>query len=200
MSKAVAIGGALVIILVLTGTLAWDRFGGEPAVYNGTFLDPPGAQGEFTLISHDNEPISLDEYRGKVVVMYFGYTNCPDFCPGTLSKLARVQERLGEKAQGVQVMMISVDPERDTPERLKVYMGQFDPSFIGVTGPEDTLAAVASSFGIFYQVAEEDETAGGYLVDHTTTVVVLDEEGRQRLFWNWDLTVDQIVGDLENML
>lgn len=201
MNKPLAVTLAIIALLVsAVVAFAWGRFGNEPVTYHGTFLEPAGPQADFTLIGPDEQQVHLSDYRDKIVVMYFGYTNCPDFCPGTLSKLARVREKLGDRANDVQVMMISVDPERDTPERLKTYMTQFDESFIGLTGDEETLTQVAADFGIFYQIAEEEDTASGYLVDHTTTVVVLDREGRQRLFWNWDLTVEEIFSDLENML
>lgn len=190
------IAGALLIILV--GSVAIPRLLPEDETYNGTLVDASGPPEEFVLQSADGD-VHLSDFRGDLVVMYFGYTNCPDFCPATLSKLAKVREQLDDDAGDVQVLMISVDPERDNPDRLQQYMSAFDSSFIGLTGDEDAIRAVTSQFGIFYQ-SQPGSDATGYLVDHTTTLVVVDQEGRQRLFLSYDLTTEQVVNDLENLL
>ena len=190
------IAGAVLVVIV--GAVTVPQLLSDPKTYHGTIVDASGPSEEFVLESADGE-VRLSEFRGDLVVMYFGYTNCPDFCPATLSKYKKVREQLGDDADDIQIMMISVDPDRDSPERMEQYMASFDESFVGLTGSEDQLRAVASQFGIFFQRAEGSE-ASGYLVDHTTTVVVLDKEGRQRLFLPWDLTVDQISNDIGNLL
>lgn len=187
-----------VILLVIVGAFTLPGLFSESKTYHGTLVDATGDPEEFTLTSADGE-VRLSDIRGKLVVMYFGYTNCPDYCPATLSKLAKVRERLGEDGDDIQVMMITVDPERDDPERLARFTEAFDPSFVGLTGSEDELRAVASQFGIFFQKAE-GSAATGYLVDHSTTTVVLDRDGRERLYMPWDLTVEQVENDLRNLL
>ena len=186
------------VLIVIVGAVAVPQLLSDPKTYNGTIVDANGPSEEFVLEGAAGE-VSLSEFRGDLVVMYFGYTNCPDFCPATLSKLKKAREQMGDDAERIKIMMISVDPERDSPERMEQYMASFDESFVGLTGSEEQLRAVASQFGIFFQKAEGSE-ASGYLVDHTTTIVVLDQEGRQRLFLPWDLTVEQMRNDIENLL
>lgn len=188
-----------VLLIVIVGLVAIPRLLlQEDESYNGTLVEASGPPEEFVLQSARGD-VQLSDFRGDLVVMYFGYTNCPDFCPATLGKLAQVRDQLGDDAEDVQVLMISVDPERDTPERLDQYISVFDPSFVGLTGDTESIEAVASQFGIFVQQQPGSE-ATGYLVDHTTTVVVVDQEGRQRLFLSHDLTTEQVVNDLENLL
>ena len=198
MRRPLLFGIAGVALIALVGAALLPRLLAEEASYNGTIVDASGPSEEFVLESADGE-VRLSDFRGDLVVMYFGYTNCPDFCPATLSKLAKVREQMGDDAERVQVLMISVDPERDNPERLKQYMSAFDERFVGLTGSEETLRSVTSQFGIFFQKAEGG-AASGYSVDHTTTLVVLDKDGRQRLFLSYDLTVEQVASDLENLL
>ncbi|MEZ4522655.1 MAG: SCO family protein [Thermomicrobiales bacterium] len=187
-----------VALILLAGSLVVPRLLSAGETYNGTIVDAEGSPEEFQLESA-NGPVNLSDYRGELVVMYFGYTNCPDFCPATLSKLTKVREQLGDDADDVQVLMISVDPERDSPERLGQYMASFDPNFVGLTGTEDQIRAVATQFGIFFQKSQGSD-ASGYLVDHTTTLVVVDRDGHQRLYLPYDLTVDQVTNDLGNLL
>ena len=186
------------ILLVIVGAFTLPALFEESKTYNGTLVEATGEPREFQLTSAAGD-VRLSDYRGKLVVMYFGYTNCPDFCPATLNKLAAVRERLGDDAEDVQVLMITVDPERDDPERLALFTEAFDPSFVGLTGSEEDLQGIASQFGIFFQKAEGGE-ASGYLVDHTTTLVVLNQDGRARLYLPWDLTVEQVANDLGNLL
>jgi protein SCO1/2 len=190
------LAGALLIVLV--GALTVPRLLSSSESYNGTLVDATGEPEEFQLASAAGD-VQLSDFRGRLVVMYFGYTSCPDFCPATLAKLAQVRERLGGDAEGVQILMITVDPERDDPERLAQFVTSFDGTFVGLSGSEEQLRNVASQFGIFFQKQEGSE-ATGYLVDHTTTLVVLDRDGRERLYLGWDLTAEQIENDLRNLI
>jgi protein SCO1 len=190
------IAGAL--LLAIVGSVVVPRLLAGGKSYNGTLVDASGPPEEFLLESADGD-VHLSDFRGQLVVMYFGYTNCPDICPATLSKLAKVREQMGADADQVQVIMVSVDPERDDPGRLRQYISVFDESFVGVTGSEESLRSVTTQFGIYFQKAE-GSGASGYSVDHTTTLVVLDKNGRQRLFLPNDLTVEQIEHDLGNLL
>ncbi len=198
MKRPLMFGIAAAILVAIVAAAVVPRLLASDESFNGTAVDPDGPPEEFTLVSAAGD-VNLSDYRGSVVVMYFGYTNCPDFCPATLSKLSKVREQLGDDADDVQVLMISVDPERDSPERLAQYMASFDESFVGLTGSDETLRGIAAQFGIFFQKAEGGD-ASGYTVDHSTTLVVLDQQGRQRLFLPYELTVDQVSHDLENLL
>jgi protein SCO1/2 len=147
----------------------------------------------------DGERVELATLRGKYLVLYFGYTFCPDVCPTTLNDLAKALEILGEDAEQVQVAMITVDPERDTPEHLRRYLTSFDPSFIGFTGTPEEIAAVATAYGIFYE-KHEGSAATGYLVDHTATVSVIDPDGYLRMLFPFGTSSEEIAADLQTFL
>lgn len=132
-------------------------------------------------------------------MVYFGYTFCPDVCPATLAKLADSLDLLGDKASEVQVIMVSVDPERDTPEMLKDYVTHFHPDFLGVTGDEATVNLVATLYGVVYEQAEGSE-ATGYTIDHTSTVILVDREGYLKLVLPFEGTAEQIASDIDYFL
>lgn len=185
---------AVVISFALTGYVAWSLLRPEPSYY-GMYVEPPFPPNEFVLQSADG-PFGTQELRGSWSVLFFGFTHCPDICPTTLSRLSAAIREAGPRAErDVQVVLVSVDPERDTPERLKAYAGAFGPQFTGVTGTVDEIAAVASAYGIAY-MRSETETAAGYLVDHTATMIVLDPQGRIRLFWSPMTAVEEMASDL----
>ena len=136
---------------------------------------------EFALTDHAGKPRTLGDFRGKVVVMFFGYTRCPDVCPTTLAELKAVKEQLGEDGKRLQVLFVTVDPERDTQKLLADYVPAFDPSFLGLYGDAAATAKVAKEFKVFYQKAP-GKTPDGYTVDHTAGSYVFDPQGRLRLF------------------
>jgi protein SCO1/2 len=186
------------LLLTLTGC-GVAGLGEEEPTFHGTFLDGEQPAEEFTLVGADGQDVAISDYRGKLVVMYFGYTFCPDICPLTLSKLADAREQLGDDAGDVQVVMITVDPARDTPEDVQTHAQRFDPSFVGLGGSPEQLSAVATELGIYIQKQPGTE-ATGYLVDHTASVLVLDQEGALRLVMPFDQTVDEVREDLSNLL
>lgn len=149
---------------------------------------------DFTLDSTLGRPLSLSEFQGQPVLLYFGYTTCPDVCPTTLADLRMAVQALGSDADKVQVLFVSVDPERDTVDRLRTYLGAFDPSLIGLTGPLSEIEATASRFGVFFQKSTV-ESAAGYLVDHTSAVLLIDADGALRLMFPYGTTGEQIAGD-----
>lgn len=171
----------------------------DPHEFVGTVLGSPQPAPEFTLTADTGEPVSLDEYRGQVVLMYFGYTFCPDICPASLAELANATEELGEQAEEVQVLMVTVDPARDTPEALGEYMDYFDPTFVGLTGTSEEIAAVADAYGVFYQ-AEEGTAATGYLVDHLASVFVIDKNGDWVEILSYGTSGEEIAADVREWL
>ena len=172
----------------------------QPRVFHGMILQATAPAADFTLTAHTGEQVSLSDFRGKWVVLYFGYTFCPDVCPLTLADLARAMRLLDAKqADRVQVVMISVDPERDTPQRLAQYVPVFHPAFLGLTGSEEALAAAATPFGIYY-ARQEVGGASGYLVDHTASVTVLDDQGRVRLIWPFGVSAEMMAEDLRGLV
>ncbi len=160
---------------------------------------PTRAAPSVELDGPNGSTVRLTDYEGKVVVLYFGYTFCPDVCPITLSKLDRAMDILGDKAEDVQVIMVSVDPERDTPEILEQYMAHFNPAFIGVTGDTNAIDRIATVYGVYYE-AEEGSDATGYLVNHTATVMVVDKDGYLKLVLPFEGTAEEIAADLNFFL
>ncbi len=186
-------------VLVVLALFAWfvlPRL--RPYQFNGTPIQSVMPATDFTLTSADG-PVSLSDYRGKLVVLYFGYTFCPDVCPTTLSDVNRALAQLGDKAEEVQLIMVSVDPARDTPQKLTEYVEFFNPTFVGVTGTDDEVRSVATLYGIWYE-AHEEEGASGYLVDHTATLNIIDEEGHLKLLIGYGTGADAIAADLDYML
>lgn len=166
--------------------------------YFGTLWPSPQEAADFTLTSAAG-PVSLSDYEGKVVLLYFGYTFCPDVCPGTLADLGAVLREMGDDAAAIQVIMVTVDPERDTPEQLTEYMSHFHPSFVGLSGTEQEIGTVAAQYGVFYE-RHEGTAATGYLVDHTARVFVIDPQGEYWLSFPFGMEREQMRSDLQHVL
>ena len=145
----------------------------------GTLYNPPLQVSNFTLTSDTGQPFSLSDLRGKAVALFFGYTHCTDVCPTTMADFKRVKAALGSDAAQVAFVFISVDGARDTPDVLAAYVHAFDPQFIGLTGDEATVSAVAKDYGVFFQ--RVDTSSPDYEVEHTSTTFVVDPEGRLRI-------------------
>ena len=141
------------------------------------------AQG-FSLTDHNGRPRKLKDFAGKVVVVFFGFTQCPDVCPTTLSELAQVKQSLGPDGDKLQAIFITVDPERDTPELLKAYMGNFDPSFLALRPTMEQLPQVAKDFKVYYKKAD-GKTPDSYTMDQSAGSYVLDGKGRIRLYTHY---------------
>jgi protein SCO1/2 len=154
---------------------------------------------DFHLADHNGKPRTLADFRGKVVVIFFGYTQCPDFCPTTMSELAGVMQKLGPDAKRVQVLFITVDPERDTPELLSRYVPAFDPSFLGLYGDAAATSDVAKEFRIIYQ-KQPGPTPGSYSMDHSTGTFLFDPQGRLRVYESYAQGPDAIAHDIRALL
>ncbi len=142
---------------------------------------------------------SLDEFKGKVVLVFFGYTHCPDVCPNTLAEMAGVMEKLGVDADRLQVLFVTVDPDRDTPELLGRYVPAFHPSFIGLRGDKEQTAAVIKAFKLFVEKVPA-KNGNGYTIDHTAGSYVFDPQGRIRLFIRHGQGVEPILWDIRALL
>ena len=157
------------------------------------------AQG-FQLTDFNGQPRSLTDYKGKAVVVFFGFTQCPDVCPTTMNEMAQVNELLGTDGDKLQVVFISIDPERDTPEVLKAYMGSFDPSFAGLyAASPDALAALAKDFKIYYKKVD-GKTPTSYSMDHTAASYVYDPQGRLRLYARYGIGPQAMADDIRLLL
>lgn len=153
---------------------------------------------ELNLTDHNGKPRTLADFRGKVVTVFFGFTHCPDVCPTTLAEMAQVRKALGADAGELQVLFVTVDPERDTPAVLKQYVPSFDPSFLGLYGDAEATARAAKEFKVFYQ--KQPTKNGGYSMDHSAGTFVLDQEGRLRLFAQYGQGPEALVHDIRILL
>lgn len=189
--------GLLAIVVAAALFLGPDLFGPRPL--RGTEYPNPQPAPDFTLTTTGGEKVSLRDFAGKVILIYFGYTFCPDICPTTMADLARVQAEVDPDGSDVQVVMITVDPARDTPQVAGDYAASFHPTFIGMSGTPEEIAAVAEDYGVFYQ-AQEGTSATGYLVDHTARVFVVDKAGDLRVAYAFGTDRDDIVSDLRALL
>jgi protein SCO1 len=154
---------------------------------------------ELALTGHDGKPRTLADFRGKVVVLFFGYTHCPDICPTTLVDMASVMKALGPDAGRVQVLFATVDPDRDTPDVLAKYVPAFDARFIGLSGDAAAIQRAAKEFKIFYE-KRPGGAPGVYTVDHSGQSYVLDAQGRMRLFVRYDRIAQDLAEDLRTLL
>ena len=186
----------LAFLLVVMGALVYV-FEGRRMF--GAVIEPPKPMPDFTLMA-EHGPVSLSQFKGKMVLIYFGYTNCPDICPTTLGSLAQALNLLSEKeASQVQVIFISVDPQRDTPEKLGGHARMFYPTFVGLTGTREQLDAITRSYGITYRL-KEPNAKGYYVVEHSTSILALDRNGNLAALWSFGQQASEIASDLKNLL
>ena len=190
----------LAVVVVVALVLGFVLFVPRPVTMQyGTLLDTTEPVADFTLKSSLGKPVALSDFRGEHVLLYFGYTNCPDVCPLTLAEIKDARKRLGDKAEAVQPLFITLDPGRDTPEHLAAYLKFFDPAIIGLAGTLEEIQSLATRFGIFFE-QRDSGSAGGYLVDHTSVVIVIDPEGRLRAIFPNGVTGEQMASDLQSLL
>jgi protein SCO1/2 len=154
---------------------------------------------DFKLADQDGRQRTLADFRGKVVVLFFGYTQCPDVCPTTMNELAQTRKQLGADADKLQVLFVTVDPERDTPEVLKGYMANFDPSFIALRGTPEQLAAMAKDFKVYYKKVD-GKTPTSYSMDHSAASYVYDAQGRLRLYTRYGSGPQALASDIKLLL
>ena len=194
------IGLILIGVVVGLGMVvgAWfisDRF----YEYQGVLIDPPAPAADFSLKDQHGELFTLSEQQGRVVLIFFGYTNCPDVCPITLSEYKQVKAELGEKAQNVKFVFITVDPERDNAERMRRYMENFDAEFIGLTAEREVLQPIWDHYGV-YQERQDVGSAAGYLVDHSARMYAIDTQGHWRLNYPFGMETEKIYQDVLHLL
>ncbi|MCP5279555.1 MAG: SCO family protein [Thiobacillus sp.] len=172
----------------------------EPPRFKGTDITSAEFGRSLSLTDHNGRRVTLETFRGKLVVLFFGYTHCPDVCPTTLSDMAQAFQLMGpDAADKVQVLFASVDPERDAPEILKAYVPYFHESFLGLYGTPEEVATAANEFKVMYRKHVEPG-ATGYLVDHSAGSYVLDGQGRLRLYLPFAHPPQDIAQDLNTLL
>jgi protein SCO1/2 len=187
--------------LVAAACLALSLAGCVPSQPGFKNTDVTGADccKDFSLTDHHGKLRTLADFRGKAVVMFFGYTQCPDVCPTTMMEMTAVLQQLGKDAPRVQMLFVTVDPERDTRELLANYVPAFDPGFLGLYGDLETTARTAKEFRVFYQ-KQPGSTPGSYTVDHTAGSYVFDPQGRVRLFARYGDGGANLAADLRALL
>jgi protein SCO1/2 len=154
---------------------------------------------DFSLTDADGKVRTLADYKGKVVVIFFGYAQCPDVCPTTMTEMAQVKQQLGADGDKLQVLFVTVDPARDTPAVMKAYMGAFDPAFVALIPTPDQLAAMAKDYKVYYKKVE-GKTPTSYSMDHSAASYLYDPQGRLRLYARYGAGVPAMVSDVKTLL
>jgi len=183
---------------LLAVAIAGCGSGAEPPRFKLTDVTGAGFGKRLDLTDHNGQARALADFRGKVVTVFFGFTHCPDVCPTTLAEMAQVMKALGPDADKLQVLFVTVDPERDTPEVLKRYVPAFNPGFLGLTGDAEATARAAKEFKVFFQ--KQPLKSGGYSMDHSAGTFVLDQAGRLRLYAQHGQGADAILHDVKLLL
>jgi protein SCO1/2 len=184
------------ILLLVASLLAACN---PPARFNATDLSGIDWGKDFALTDHNGVPRRLADFKGRAVLMFFGYTQCPDVCPTTMSNMRELMAKLGSDAGRVQVLFVTVDPERDTPQLLAQYVPAFHPSFLGLYGDAAATAATAREFKIFYN-KQPGNTPGTYTVDHTAGTYLFDPRGRLRLYVRHGEPPERMAQDIKRLL
>lgn len=186
----VALVALVALILILT----------QEYQFEGAVIDPAQPAPPLDLIDSTGQEFDLKKHQGNVVLIFFGYTSCPDVCPTTLSEMKRVKAALGEAAEDVQVVFVTVDPDRDTFEKLDAYVSLFDPSFIGLTGSSEALEKAWKDYGVFREIDTESETAADYLVNHSSRLYLVDPDGKLAVTYSYGTPADTIAKDVNYIL
>lgn len=187
-------------LLVLCAALLAACSGGEaPPKFNSTDVSGADWGRELSLTDHNGKPRTLADFKGKAVILFFGYTQCPDICPTTLMASAQAMKLLASDADKVQVLFVTLDPARDTPQVLAKYAPAFNPTFLGLYGNEAATAAAAKEFKVFFQ-KQPGSTPESYTIDHTAASYAIDPQGRLRLYIKHGETPEQIAADVRLLL
>lgn len=190
-----------VATLALIGLVAVSAmFFQRPASFRGTsYGEPYPPAPPIELKQADGKTFHLNDQRGKIVLLFFGYTSCPDVCPTTLARLSVAIKQIGDLSKNVQVVFVSVDPERDTPEKIQKYAEQFNPSFIGLSGSMSDLETIWQEYGVFREVVVGD-SAMNYSVNHTARITLIDADGNMRLTYGYQTPPEDIAHDVKILL
>jgi protein SCO1/2 len=191
--------GMLFVIVLLWGIILYVYLNSNSkADYYGIVYEREAP--EFTLTDQDGDQVSLSDFEDKVVLIFFGYTNCPDICPMTMSVMNNVVDQLGDQADHVQVVFVTVDPERDTQQKLKSYIPYYNKSFVGLTGTPEEIDKVADDYNVYYS-KEEVESSSEYLMGHNSSVLLITQDGEIFLRYPQNrMDPASIAGDIKRIL
>jgi protein SCO1/2 len=202
----IVIGAAVVLLIVLNRPAQSTTNTGAAIIEGDAFdgitqVEPPRALPDFTLTDQRGEPFSLSDLRGKMALLFFGFTHCPDVCPLTLLEFKQVKSALGKQAEDVAFVFISIDGARDTPEVLAEYVGGFDESFIGLTGDDATLTRIGSDYNLYFaRRANPSGSADDYIMDHTSSAFLVNRSGDLTAVYAYGTQSDVIAGDIQTRL
>lgn len=200
MKKTLLFGAVLVPLVALGTHFALPRAPqSEQGLRSGTF-DPPREAPAFTLNGSNGAKLNLHDFLGKVVVVQFGYTFCEEVCPVTLAHMTEVYKKLGPASRDIQLIFVTVDPERDNPERLREHLTAFNPTFLGATGAPDDLQTVQKAYGVVARHVVSKNQALPYAVDHSSSLYLIDRQGKLRGLVPFGTPVDDITHDLDFLL
>lgn len=189
------VAGLLTAVVALL--FAMNAVAADPKTLKAGVFEPPRAAPELSLAASSGGKLALANYRGKVVLLGFGFTSCPEVCPTTLAVLAQARKRLGAKGEQLQVVYVTVDPERDDAERMRAYLHGFDPTFVGGTGTATQLAAARKNYGV---LAERKALGDSYTVGHSSSVYLIDRNGLLRGMMPYGRSPDDFVHDVQALL
>lgn len=189
---------AVCAALVSAGGLLTACSKGKPE-FRGVDISEVDYARDIQLPDHNGQQRSLKDFKGKVVVVFFGYTQCPDVCPTSMQEMAEVKRMLGKDGDRLQSIFVTVDPERDTAEMLKAYMGNFDPSFLALRGTPEQTAAVAKDFKIYYKKVD-GKTPTSYTMDHSAGSYIYDTQGRLRVYYRYGSGAEALAADVRTLL
>jgi protein SCO1/2 len=196
--KLIWIGGSILLLVGVVAALSFVF--AKPPAFRGTLYGepfPPAAEIELTKAG--GEIFRMSDQRGKIVLLFFGYTSCPDVCPTTLAEMTQVMDEINDAAQNVEVVFVSVDPKRDTAEKVQEYAARFNPAFIGLSGSLAELEPIWQNYSVFRAEVPTD-SAMGYTVDHTARLYLIDTDGNLRLSYAYGTPVEDIVHDIELLI
>lgn len=194
--KAILLGIAILVGFgIVYTTLTYAR----PYTYQGSLIEPPVPAPDFELVDQDGQLFSLSEHKDKVILIFFGYTHCPDVCPVTLTDFKKIKAQLGNQSKDVIFLFITTDPERDTTEQLMNYLKNFDPEFIGLTDERSAMEPIWQDYGV-YQAKVESGDPDNYLVDHSARTYVIDKNGGLRLTYLFGTGSEVIAEDVAHLL
>jgi protein SCO1/2 len=196
--KKLILGG--LIALVVLGVAGADLLT-QAHKFRGSVIDPPFPAPDLTLQDQNGQAFQLGAQRGKIVLMFFGYTNCPDVCPTTLAQFRQVGAELGPQADQVRFVFVTVDPERDTAEKMKAYLDAIDPAIVGLIGSQTELEPIWKSYGVYRQ-KQPGQSPDDYAdaLEHSSRVYLVDAQGDLRLTYSFGLVPDDVVQDIKVLL
>jgi cytochrome oxidase Cu insertion factor (SCO1/SenC/PrrC family) len=187
-------------LAVLLGVLAYDFRAFFPAGLEGEQVAPVAIGGEFTLVDQNGVTRHPEDFRGKLMLVYFGYTFCPDACPTALQDMSRAIDLLGAKGDAVQPIFITIDPARDTAEQMKLYASNFHPRLIGLTGTPEQVAQAAKAYRVYYAKGQSSGGGEDYLMDHTAFIYLMDRDGKYLSHFPPGATAEQMAAAMEKRL